>query len=218
MGTRFMVRSIVVVLICVMGFWGVQAFSSERGAEVAYTPDNLIRFHVIANSDTPSDQALKLKVRDRILAETKPFLADISDPREAEEVLGKNLTLIQSAAQSEVLAQGYSYPVRVEMGEFQFPSRAYGTKVLLAGEYKALRVIIGEGEGRNWWCVIFPPLCFLNVEGGNYLQRVQVNQTGATSESGKPKVVIRWNLNPDEKTVSGPIQDWAVFPRMTIQP
>lgn len=121
--------------------------------------DKVVRLHVLANSDSDEDQALKLQVRDRVLEWTTDLLKDTRERSEAEALLRGNLLEIEKVAAQEVVRQGYAYPVRVELTQAEFPTKEYEGFTLPAGEYLALRVLIGEGKGHNWWCVLFPPLC-----------------------------------------------------------
>lgn len=121
--------------------------------------DSMIRLHVLANSDSDADQALKLKVRDKILATAETALDGTSNVDQAERKLDALLPELEQAAAETIAAEGYSYPVHVELEKTWFPTREYATFSLPAGEYEALRVVIGAGEGHNWWCVVFPPLC-----------------------------------------------------------
>ncbi|MGC7846516.1 stage II sporulation protein R [Desulforudis sp. 1088] len=129
-----------------------------------YNADNLIRFHVIANSDSEADQALKLEVRDAVVRAMTPKVGGIRNAEEAREVVRANVGMIQEVSRKQVQRSGYDYPVRVYYGRYPFPDRVYGSWKVPAGEYEAVRVVIGEGSGQNWWCVLFPPLCF--VSGG----------------------------------------------------
>ncbi len=134
--------------------------------------NDLIRFHVIANSDSPSDQALKLKVRDKVIKEmSKKF--DTNDIDEAKKIIIDNMEEIENFAREEIEKEGYDYPVRVALEEANFPTKNYGSIALPAGRYEALRVIIGSGQGKNWWCVLFPPLCFIDVKSGLTDQRTK---------------------------------------------
>ena len=121
--------------------------------------DKVVRLHVLANSDSEEDQALKLKVRDVVLERATAILQESPDRREAESRLRGELLELERIAAAEIVAEGYDYPVTVELENTEFPTKAYDGFTLPAGEYLALRVIIGEGKGRNWWCVVFPPLC-----------------------------------------------------------
>jgi stage II sporulation protein R len=119
----------------------------------------LIRLHVIANSDDAADQELKLQVRDRVLQEAEAVLAGAGSREEAERALTAALPRLEDAAAREIAAQGAVFGVTASLERTAFPTRDYGTFALPAGEYTALRIVIGEGRGRNWWCVVFPPLC-----------------------------------------------------------
>lgn len=125
----------------------------------------VVRLHVLANSDTEEDQALKLQVRDRILEEGADTFALNGDKEQALASLSENLGALERAARDEIARRGYSYPVRVELTNMYFTTREYDTVTLPAGQYDALRVTIGEGEGHNWWCVMFPPMCLASAQG-----------------------------------------------------
>lgn len=121
--------------------------------------DRVVRLHVLANSDSAADQALKLRVRDVVLDRAEALLSQSEDRTEAEELLRDHLPDFQQVAAAEVTAAGYDYPVSVELEDTRFPTKEYDGFTLPAGEYLALRVLIGAAEGQNWWCVVFPPLC-----------------------------------------------------------
>ncbi len=123
----------------------------------------LIRLHVIANSDSPEDQALKLKVRDRLLLTFGESFKEAQTMEQARETIQTNLAELEKVALTEIKEQGYNYQVNALLGIWPFPTRVYGDEVYPAGEYEALRLVIGEGKGANWWCVMFPPLCFVDV-------------------------------------------------------
>ena len=122
--------------------------------------DKVIRLHVLANSDSQADQALKRYVRDQVLAQTTPLLEGVTSAPEAEAILQANLGLLTQTAQVAIAAQGYDYSVSVRLEETWFPTRQYQDVALPAGNYQALRVLIGEAEGHNWWCVMYPNMCF----------------------------------------------------------
>lgn len=121
--------------------------------------DSVIRFHVIANSDSRADQTLKLAVRDQVLALAQELYPQGAEKEQAVEALRDNLPALARAGQEEAARQGYDYPVTASLTRCWFPTKEYGTFALPAGEYTALRVVIGAGAGENWWCVAFPPLC-----------------------------------------------------------
>ncbi|MBU5676096.1 stage II sporulation protein R [Alkaliphilus sp. MSJ-5] len=128
--------------------------------------ENLIRFHVLANSDSPEDQELKLKVRDKVIDAMAEDLEKSKDVNETREILAANLRKIEEVAKEEIERNGEKYDVRASLGEHKFPTKRYGNVVFPAGIYEALRIEIGKAKGQNWWCVMFPPLCFVDVKHG----------------------------------------------------
>jgi len=124
---------------------------------------NLIRFHVIANSDSPGDQELKREVRDAILDEVDDSFKGIVSLEQARKAAQDNLVQVEQTARREIEKHGKDYSVRAELGYFDFPAKTYGGFSLPAGNYEAVRVVLGEGKGANWWCVLFPPLCFVDI-------------------------------------------------------
>lgn len=119
----------------------------------------VLRLHVIANSDDPADQARKLAVRDAVLAQAAPWLEGAASQAQAEEALAPHLEELARTAREVLAAGGVREPVRVALEDQWFPTKVYDGFALPAGRYRALRVVIGEGRGQNWWCVVFPPLC-----------------------------------------------------------
>ena len=119
--------------------------------------DNLIRLHIIANSDSDKDQAVKLEVRNAVLNEIRNSSENIS----REEII-KNLDTIEKIAKDTLKQNGFSYDVQAVYGKFDFPKKEYKNMTLPAGEYCGVRIILGNGEGHNWWCVMYPPLCVSN--------------------------------------------------------
>ncbi|WP_446898284.1 stage II sporulation protein R [Clostridium sp. LBM24168] len=126
----------------------------------------IIRFHVIANSDLKSDQALKLKVRDAVLGYISPKLKNSRDINESRKILKENDKNILNVARKIIYEEGYNYKVTSTLGQADFPIKTYGNITLPQGRYEAYRIIIGEGKGQNWWCVMFPPLCFVDISKG----------------------------------------------------
>ena len=143
------------VTLCFLLLSGVWA--EGRQTSIA---GSLVRLHVLAVSDAPEEQAVKLRVRDAVLSLLAPKLAGVQNADEAGEVLADSLPLIRAAA--EQAAEGR--PVRVSLGEERYPTRNYAGFSLPAGRYRSLRVVLGEGQGHNWWCVVFPPVCLSAAE------------------------------------------------------
>lgn len=128
--------------------------------------DNLIRLHVVANSDSPEDQALKRDVRDAVLSYIGQELDNPKGIEQTKEIINDKLEAIKAVAKEEALKHSKNCTVLTTLGTYPFPTKAYGDITLPAGNYQALRVVIGKGEGANWWCVLFPPLCFVDVTHG----------------------------------------------------
>ena len=143
-----------ICLLAVVFFWCVTLISDRQRLR-----QELIRLHVVANSDSPEDQALKLQVRDAVTNSLKSDLQNISDVRQARRYLQEKLPYIQSVANKTLQAFGCENSVEVSLCREEFDTRVYDTFTLPAGVYHALRIVIGEGQGGNWWCVVFPGLC-----------------------------------------------------------
>lgn len=155
------------LLGCIAGFGAeslARAGALEAGSPKEVLPDDIIRFHVIANSDSEEDQLIKYAVRDAILKKAAPRLARSASLAESREMLMAMEEDIISTAEGVILAWGKDYPVSLDYGKHSFPTKSYGSIVLPGGEYEAVKIKIGRAEGANWWCILFPPLCFVNVE------------------------------------------------------
>lgn len=149
-----LIRRLSVCLLLTAMIWcGTLLADRERLNE------ELIRLHVVANSDSVGDQAVKLQVRDAVVESLQEAMADVADVEEAKAYLQENLPKIQAAANGALKAAGCSYEAVVTLCREAFDTREYDTFSLPAGVYEALRITLGNGEGHNWWCVVFPTLC-----------------------------------------------------------
>lgn len=128
--------------------------------------DNLIRLHVVANSDSREDQELKLKVRDAVVDYMEFKLKDSHDIERTKYLINENMPEIKKLVDSEIKGVGKDYSVDISLGSYPFPEKQYGDVTLPSGYYQALKVTIGKGGGANWWCVLFPPLCFIDASHG----------------------------------------------------
>lgn len=159
-----MKRKIVVFLVGLGLSLGILVgFLSYRAVE-AYNPYNLIRLHIVPNSDTPVDQAIKYQVRRAVIRAMAPQFKQVKNVAEARRLVDANMERIKMVAAHQVALAGKDYPVQVYHGRFHFPERTYGKLTLPAGEYEAVRIVLGAGKGQNWWCVLFPPLCMVDLE------------------------------------------------------
>lgn len=129
-------------------------------------PGQAIRLRILANSDKGSDQALKRQVRDAVNAKISVWVKDLTSIKEARTVIRSKLPEIQATAEEVVKEKGSTQTVNVKFAKVQFPTKLYGDFLYPAGMYEAILVTLGKGEGANWWCVLFPPLCFLDFSNG----------------------------------------------------
>lgn len=137
----------------------VQSVSKDLSSSV-------FRLHVIANSDSKEDQDLKYKVRDALIDYMNNLCSNVSDKSEAIAIANSHISDFEKIAIKVIRDNGYNYNVSVEIGNFEFPTKSYGDISLPSGYYDALRVKIGSASGQNWWCVMFPPLCFVDITSG----------------------------------------------------
>ena len=142
------------------------AASSYTKAVCTDIANNVFRLHVIANSDSEEDQNLKYIVRDSILSYVNGILENINNKEDVALTINNHIDEIKNIAQQAVYNEGFTYDVEIEVGNFKFPTKTYGNISFPPGLYDALRVKIGNASGKNWWCVMFPPLCFVDVSSG----------------------------------------------------
>ncbi len=150
------------IIVSVLALALIFLLGSYYYAEEKPLQDSVFRLHVIANSDSIEDQALKIAVKNEIVQLLKDEFSSQEDVEQARELAQDHIPLIRETAREVMAQQGYDYPVEVKVGEYPFPTKSYGNLVFPSGEYQALRVTIGQGQGKNWWCVLFPPLCMVS--------------------------------------------------------
>lgn len=165
----------------------LSSYSEEVNKGLA---ENLVRLHVVANSDSPEDQDIKRNVRDRILEYMKTQLNGNTNAAQTSFLIRNKLGAIEELASAEVVKHGKSFPVEATLGSYPFPTKTYGDISLPAGNYQALRVVIGSGAGANWWCVIFPPLCFVDVTHGTFSESAH-NELKAALTDEEYRIVAR---------------------------
>lgn len=162
----WMTKTSIFLLIMFFVFGIINYIYINTNKELADVADKLIRLHVVANSDSVEDQELKRKVRDEVIKQMSPKFEGLENVSEVREVIASNLALIESIAKEVVQRDNKTYGVNAILGSFDFPTKVYGNLTLPAGSYQALKVVLGKGEGQNWWCVMFPPLCFTDIAHG----------------------------------------------------
>ena len=161
---KFILTSVAMIIISAIALNITNISGKASQSDVA---EKLIRFHVIANSDDEIDQQLKLRVRDSILKYITPKLKDSKDIEESRQIIKSEDANIKRISEKIIKEKGFKYLVSTTLSKEYFPVKTYGNITLPQGEYEAYRVIIGTGRGQNWWCVMFQPLCFVDITKGN---------------------------------------------------
>lgn len=164
--------------------------------------DAVFRLHIIANSDTQEDQNLKLKVRDSLLDYMNTICSNCTTKEEAISIAKNNKEVFQKIAESTIIENGYNYSVNIDISNCYFPTKNYGDISLPAGMYDALRVEIGEAKGKNWWCVMFPSLCFVDISSGivdedskeNLKENLESESYSIISDSETPNIKFKFKL------------------------
>jgi stage II sporulation protein R len=193
----------IIAIVNLYFFVGAKQVKSDEEI-VKDISEKLIRFHVIANSDEEADQELKIKVKDNIINYIFPKLKDSKSIDESRDILSNNNKQILKIAEKTIKENGYNYTVNSTLDRENFPEKNYGNITLPQGEYEAYRVIIGSGQGKNWWCVMFPPLCFVDVTKGQVsdekteetMKRVLDNDeyTEISNKNDKNKIKIKFKI------------------------
>lgn len=178
-------KKIIAVSLCsgllitaAAGIYHTKAYSETIQTGIA---DSVVRFHVLANSDTQEDQGLKLQVRNAVLSSMKERMETCETKEETKEVLSASLEEIKETALKEIHKNGFDYTVKVFLSKDLFPVKTYGTITFPGGMYDALRIEIGEAQGRNWWCVMFPPMCFVDAACEEVTQESKTKLKGVLS-------------------------------------
>lgn len=161
-------KKFLFMIMCILAIFALNNNMTYGKGEDLQTDiaSKIIRFHVIANSDSKDDQALKLKVRDKVLEYMQPKLKNSKSIDESRKIIKENDEEIMAIANKVIKENGYDYSVKSTLSNENFPIKTYGNITLPQGKYEAYRIIIGTGKGQNWWCVMFPPVCFVDVTKG----------------------------------------------------
>lgn len=189
----------MVIVVLIVGLFGIMNGFQVSGVGKAHAfvgpdpqviPQDALRFRVIANSNSPWDQNLKRDIRNRVITLIGEKMAHVTTVAQAKEVLKDSVPQVEAIALAMVKKYHAPYSATTTFGLAQFPTKLYGDKVYPAGVYKALRITLGKGAGQNWWCVLFPPLCFVALSDGD-----AVAATAAFPDY--PPLAIRYIKNPD---------------------
>lgn len=189
-------KKILTLCVCICLVFVLLGLLPVHGEARIY--DSVLRLHVVANSDSEEDQALKLRVRDRVIDIANRVCADCDTVEDARTVITAHLEDIADAAADEIKSQGYRYDVEVSLGKEQYPRKTYASLCFPSGEYLSLQVRIGEAVGQNWWCVLFPPLCLDAATSSNEDAFISVgftpDQYKIITETDNPKYEARFKL------------------------
>ncbi len=194
-----MQKKLLIAFLCLTSALLIVGLMPIHGEAQIY--DSVIRLHVLANSDSAEDQALKLQVRDAILEITSPLVADCTDQLDAKQKLESHRDELEAAARAVIRSNGYTYPVSIEFDTEAYPRRTYDSFCFPAGNYLSMRVCIGDAEGQNWWCCLFPPLCLGTSSVSSQQAEDAFVDAGLTpsqykiiTESEKPVYKVRFKL------------------------
>ena len=167
----------------------------------------VLRLHVLANSDSKEDQELKMKIRDQLVAHGAGILDGAENESEAAETARLHIETFKRVAEDTARREGYDYTIKVEVADCYFDTRAYEQVTLPAGWYEALRVVIGKGEGQNWWCVMFPPMCIPAAEESAELDGVLSDEQLEIVENG-PKYEIKFKSVEIFEKIKKQLSEW----------
>lgn len=155
--TKYIITGVLLLMLTTTGVWCARQYQLQH-----QLAEKVLRFHVLANSDTIEDQNLKLEVRDAIGGYMQEKMQNLESKEACEAFVAEQIPELEQLAEQVVEKAGFSYKVRAELTECEFPVKTYGAYTFPAGNYDALKVTIGEGGGKNWWCVMYPNMCFEN--------------------------------------------------------
>ena len=191
--------SLLIFLLFLYVFISAHGYVSAVSANLS---EAVFRLHVIANSNTNEDQELKLKVRDSLLNYMNDICSNCYTKEDALSIAETHQAEFEEIAEQTILENGYDYPVKISINAFYFPTKNYGDISLPAGIYDALRIEIGEAKGENWWCVMFPSLCFIDISSGvvdegakeNLEENLEIESYTVISETQKPNIKFKFKL------------------------
>lgn len=191
---------LLVSLVVLLTSWEYQKnVSASMLNQTVGIPEESIRLRVLAHSDLPGDQWLKREVRDAIVEQITARVGEMKTIEQAREHISSSIEQLEELVEQTIVDRGYSYSSKIDFGSILFPAKLYGNKLYPAGEYEGLLVTIGAGQGDNWWCVLFPPLCFVDFGTGDVKETTEHQADHPESdaeltdgESAEKKVEVRF--------------------------
>jgi stage II sporulation protein R len=199
----FKMKKVIIIISCVLAIFTlvtnkIQVKSKSVQEDIA---SKIIRFHVIANSDLKDDQALKLRVRDKVIEYMQPRLKNSKNIEESRKIIKESDKEIVAIANEVIKENGYNYSVKTTLSDENFPIKTYGNITLPPGKYQAYRIIIGEGKGQNWWCVMFPPLCFVDITKGEVSYKETEKEMKSVLSQDEYKIVNNQLNKPKDNEI-----------------
>ncbi|MEI2337546.1 stage II sporulation protein R [Priestia megaterium] len=164
----------------------IYTHNQVQADQPAVIPDEAIRLRILANSDGEKDQYVKRLIRDRVNEQITEWVKDLTSVTVARKTIKENLPALETIAKEVLKEEGVNESVHVKFGKVEFPTKLYGQFLYPAGEYEAVLITLGKGEGANWWCVLFPPLCFLDFSNGEAVKAPEPSEEEPTEEKEKP--------------------------------
>lgn len=193
-------KNVMILIILLLLFFVANAHSYATNVSNGLSSD-IFRLHILANSDSEEDQALKLKVRDAIIEYMETLTENVTDKQAVIQLSNEHSEDFKQIAESVIQENGYDYPITIEIGNFYFPTKYYGNISLPAGNYDALKIEIGDAKGQNWWCSLFPPLCFVSVSAGvvdedgeEYLKKNLSEEEFAIVSESSPDIEFKFKI------------------------
>lgn len=198
-----MITLLSILFMIVMAWEGQRIDAAVAGGPI---PEESIRLRILANSDNPSDQLVKREIRDAVVAQMQRWVLELDNPQSLEDakvLTRSHLPEIRQLVGQELSKRGVTYAYDVTLGSVPFPTKLYGGTVYPAGEYEAVRITLGEGKGQNWWCVLFPPLCFIDAGSGDAAAQPVDSEvrTASAKADGNNASEERSNANSSEPEV-----------------
>ncbi|MGG3625339.1 stage II sporulation protein R [Bacillus gobiensis] len=173
--------------------------AQSTSAETKVIPDEAIRLRILANSDAEKDQELKRKIRDEVKGEITSWVQDLTSVEEARNVISSRVPELEEVAEQVMNQEGMNQKISIEFNKVAFPTKLYGNFVYPAGDYEAVLITLGEGEGANWWCVLFPPLCFLDFSNGEAVQEPEEEESNESIEEKEELSSLTEENSEDEE-------------------
>ncbi|MGG3571717.1 stage II sporulation protein R [Bacillus gobiensis] len=173
--------------------------AQSTSGETKVIPDEAIRLRILANSDAEEDQELKRKIRDEVKGEITSWVQDLTSVEEARNVISSRVPELEEVAEQVMNQEGMKQKISVEFNKVAFPTKLYGNFVYPAGDYEAVLITLGEGQGANWWCVLFPPLCFLDFSNGEAVQEPEEEESNESIEEKEELSSLTEENSEDEE-------------------